>query len=230
MPRPPSSRPRTISTTRSELAWPGRDCDLCPRLAAYRTENRRQEPAWHNAPALPFGSDDARLLIVGLAPGRTGANRTGRVFTGDSSGRILFETLIRTGWAEGTYGDDGHDTVRLIDCRITNAVLCAPPGNRPLSGEQTACRPFLKATIEAMPRLEVIVTLGDVARRNVLKALDLSPSYMAPGHGSRAHVSGLILVNTYHCSRLNMNTGRLTPAKLTDIFVRVHEFLETTGV
>jgi uracil-DNA glycosylase family 4 len=216
------------STTRSDPVWPGRDCGLCPRLAAYRNENRKQEPAWHNAPALPFGLEDARLLIVGLAPGRTGANRTGRVFTGDSSGRVLFETLIRTGWAEGAYSDDGRDDVRLIDCRITNAVLCAPPGNAPLSDEQTACRPYLTATIAAMPRLEVIVTLGDVARHNVLKALDLSLSSMAPGHGSEANIAGLTLVNTYHCSRLNMNTGRLTPDMLSDIFIRARAFLKTT--
>lgn len=170
------------------------------------------------------------MLIVGLAPGRTGANRTGRVFTGDASGRVLFDTLIRTGWAEGAYGDDGRDDVRLRDCRISNAVLCAPPGNRPLSEEQTACRPYLKATIRAMPRLKIIVTMGDVARHNVLKALDLPSSSMAPGHGSEAHVSGLILINTYHCSRLNMNTGRLTMDMLSDIFIRASAFLKTTGL
>jgi uracil-DNA glycosylase family 4 len=217
-----------ISTTPCDAAWPGRDCDLCPRLAAYRNENRKREPAWHNAPALPFGPEDARLLIVGLAPGRSGANRTGRVFTGDSSGRVLFDALSRTGWAAGVYRDDGRDDVRLIDCRITNAVLCAPPGNTPLSGEQTACRPYLKRTIAAMPRLEVIVTLGDVARRNVLKALDSAPSSMAPGHGSKAHVAGLTLINTYHCSRLNMNTGRLTSGMLSDIFMQASASLKTT--
>jgi len=210
--------------------FPDGNCGLCPRLAAYRNQNRKSEPEWHNAPALPFGPEDARLLIVGLAPGRTGANRTGRVFTGDASGRVLFDTLIGTGWAKGTYSDDGRDGVQLIDCRITNAVLCAPPGNRPLSDEQTTCRPYLAATIAAMPRLEAIVTLGDVARHNVLKALGLPASSMAPGHGSEANIAGLILINTYHCSRLNMNTGRLTPAKLSEIFIRARTFLKATAV
>ncbi|MBW8733002.1 MAG: uracil-DNA glycosylase [Asticcacaulis sp.] len=209
--------------------WPDRDCGLCPRLAAYRLANRQDQPLWHNAPALPFGRDDARLLIVGLAPGRTGANRTGRVFTGDASGRALFDALLDTGWATGQYSDDGRDDLRLNGCRISNAVLCAPPGNRPLSDEQTACRPYLKATIAAMRQLEVIVTLGDVARHNVLKALGLSQGVMAPGHGSEAFVAGLTLINTYHCSRLNMNTGRLTPGMLSDIFIRARTFLKATG-
>jgi uracil-DNA glycosylase family 4 len=208
-----------ISTTPSE-SLPGRDCGLCPRLAGYRQANREAEPAWHNAPALPFGPVDAGLLIVGLAPGRTGANRTGRVFTGDSAGRILFDTLLATGWAEGAYRDDGRDDVRLIDCRISNAVLCAPPGNRPLPVEQSACRPYLAATIAAMPRLETIVTLGDVARLNVLKALGLSGAIMPGGHGSEAMASGYRLINSYHCSRLNMNTGRVTREMLSDIFIR----------
>ncbi len=210
--------------------WPDRDCGRCPRLAAYRAENRNAQPDWHNAPALPFGPDTARLLIVGLAPGRTGANRTGRVFTGDSAGRVLFDTLLRTGWAEGHYGDDGRDDLRLIDCRISNAVLCAPPGNRPLPDEQSACRPYLKATMETMEQLEVIVTLGDVARHNVLKALGLPLRDMAPGHGSEAVAAGLTIINTYHCSRLNMNTGRLTPDMLSDIFIRASAFLKTTDI
>jgi uracil-DNA glycosylase family 4 len=217
-----------ISTTPSE-SLPGRDCGLCPRLAGYRHANRDAEPAWYNAPALPFGPVDAGLLIVGLAPGRTGANRTGRVFTGDSAGRVLFETLLATGWAEGTYRDDGRDDVRLIDCRISNAVLCAPPGNRPLPVEQSACRPYLAATIAAMPRLKVIVTLGDVARHNMLKALGLSPGFVAQGHGSEASYQGLRLINSYHCSRLNMNTGRVTREMLAEIVLRARSFVKTTA-
>jgi len=228
MRKPPNSRPRMISTTPSE-SLPDRDCGLCPRLAGYRHVNREAEPAWHNAPARPLGPVDARLLIVGLAPGRTGANRTGRVFTGDSAGRILFDILLTTGWAEGIYRDDGRDDVRLIDCRISNAVLCAPPGNRPLSDEQSACRPYLAATINAMPRLKVIVTLGDVARHNVLKALGLPPGFVAHGHGSEASHQGLQLINSYHCSRLNMNTGRVTREMLSDIMLRARSFLKTTA-
>lgn len=167
-------------------------------------------------------------MIVGLAPGRTGANRTGRVFTGDSAGRILFESLLSSGWAEGSYADDGRDDVRLIDCRISNAVLCAPPDNRPLPAEQAMCRSYLAATIGAMPRLKVIMTLGDVARRNVLKVLGLSPGVMAAGHGSEASAQGLRLINSYHCSRLNLNTGRVTREMLSDILFRARALLETT--
>lgn len=205
---------------------PPPDCALCPRLAAYRAENTANHPDWHNGPALPFGSSDARLLIVGLAPGLTGANRTGRPFTGDFAGRMLFETLIRTGFAEGQYSDDGHDDVRLNDCLITNAVLCAPPGNRPTTTEEMTCRPHLRATIDGLRRLKVIVTLGDVARRNLLKALGVSQVTMAAGHGTKAEVNGYRLLNSYHCSRLNLNTGRLTADDLTEIFVTARNWLD----
>ena len=157
-------------------------------------------------------------MVVGLAPGRTGANRTGRVFTGDTAGRPLFETLIETGLATGTYGDDGRDDVRLKGCMVTNAVLCAPPGNAPLPLEQTTCRPHLTALIAALPRLKVIVTLGDVARRNLLKALEMPASAMSGGHGAEAEVGGYRVINSYHCSRLNLNTGRLTPEAFAEVF------------
>ncbi len=203
--------------------WPDADCGLCPRLAAYRTENKAGNPLWHNAPALPFGDMSAFVLIVGLAPGRTGANRTGRVFTGDGAGRMLFETLLRTGFASGAYRDDGKDDVQLIDCLIGNAVLCAPPGNRPTSHEESTCRPYLKALIAAMPRLKFIVTLGDVARRNVLKALGASASAMTGGHGATAQINGLTIANSYHCSRLNLNTGRLTADMFADFFLEIRQ-------
>ncbi len=207
-------------------ARPLPDCAICPRLAAYRAENARAHPGWHNSPALAFGASDARLLIVGLAPGRMGANRTGRPFTGDFAGRMLFETLIRTGFASGAYREDGRDDVRLLDCMITNAVLCAPPGNRPTSAEEATCRPYLAAQISALPRLKVIVTLGDVARRNVLKALDARPSAMATGHGATAEIGGYHVLNSYHCSQLNLNTGRLTADGLADVFLAVRERLD----
>jgi uracil-DNA glycosylase family 4 len=205
---------------------PAPDCALCPRLAAYRSENIAAHPGWHNAPALPFGDHQARLLIVGLAPGRMGANRTGRPFTGDVAGRMLFETLIRTGFAEGTYTDDGRDDVRLIDCMITNAVLCAPPGNRPTTVEEATCRPHLTAKIASLPRLQVIVTLGDVARRNVLKALNAPPRAMTNGHGTAADIGGYRVLNSYHCSQLNLNTGRLTADDLAVIFVTARHWLD----
>ena len=193
---------------------------LCPRLVAYRTDNVRQNPDWHNAPAPAWGDPEAWLLVVGLAPGRTGANRTGRVFTGDTAGRLLFETLIETGLATGRYRDDGRDDVQLKGCMVTNAVLCAPPGNAPLPLEQTTCRPFLAAQINALPGLKIIVTLGDVARRNLLKALAAPMSAMSGGHGAEAEVCGYRVINSYHCSRLNLNTGRLTSEGFAEVFRR----------
>jgi uracil-DNA glycosylase family 4 len=199
-------------------AEPPRDCPLCPRLVAYRAANRAAHPDWWNGPAPSFGDPDARLLIVGLAPGRTGANRTGRPFTGDFAGVLLYDTLIKAGFARGRYLARPDDGLQLIDCMITNAVRCAPPGNKPETVEETHCRPFLAARIAALPRLRVIVTLGDVARRNVLKALGLKASAGVAGHGSRVEAAGYTLLNSYHCSRLNTNTGRLTPAMFEAVF------------
>jgi uracil-DNA glycosylase family 4 len=207
--------PKTEAATAAE---PARDCPLCPRLVAYREDNRAAHPSWWNGPAPSFGDPDARLLIVGLAPGRTGANRTGRPFTGDFAGVLLYETLFKTGFARGRYEARPDDGLELVDCMITNAVRCAPPGNKPETSEEAACRPFLAARIAALPRLKVIMTLGDVARRNVLKALGLKASAGAAGHGARLEAAGLTLINSYHCSRLNTNTGRLTPAMFEAVF------------
>jgi uracil-DNA glycosylase len=197
---------------------PGRDCPFCPRLVDYREANRAAHPDWWNGPAPSFGDPDARLLIVGLAPGRTGANRTGRPFTGDFAGVLLYETLIATGFAVGRYEARPDDGLRLVGCMITNAVRCAPPGNKPETAEEAACRPFLAARIATLPRLQVIVTLGDVARRNVLRALGLKASAGVGGHGARLEAAGYALINSYHCSRLNTNTGRLTPAMFRAVF------------
>jgi uracil-DNA glycosylase family 4 len=207
-------------------AEPPRDCPLCPRLVAYRGENRRQNPDWWNGPAPSFGDQDARLLVAGLAPGRTGANRTGRPFTGDGAGWILYETLIKTGFATGTYDARPDDGLTLVDCMITNAVRCAPPQNKPLPVEEATCRPFLKARLAALPHLKVIVTLGDVSRRSVLKALGLPGSAMASGHGIEAQVGGYTLLNSYHCSRLNTNTGRLTPEMFEAVFRRARTIID----
>ena len=205
---------------------PPRDCTLCPRLVEYRLENARQNPDWFNGPAPSFGDPHARLLVAGLAPGRTGANRTGRPFTGDGAGIILYETLIKTGFAVGTYQARPDDGLQLVDCMITNAVRCAPPGNKPLPIEEKTCRPFLTARIADLPRLKVIVTLGDVSRRNVLKALGLPASAAPPGHGVEARVGPYVLLNSYHCSRLNTNTGRLTPAMFEAVFERARTLIE----
>jgi uracil-DNA glycosylase family 4 len=205
---------------------PSRDCPLCPRLVAYREENARQNPDWFNGPAPSFGDPNARLLVAGLAPGRTGANRTGRPFTGDGAGWILYDTLVKTGFARGTYDARPDDGLELVDCMITNAVRCAPPLNKPLPIEEKTCRPFLIDRLAALPRLKVIVTLGDVSRKSVIKALGAPASAMAPGHGIEARVAGYILLNSYHCSRLNTNTGRLTPEMFEAVFNRARALID----
>lgn len=204
---------------------PPRDCPICPRLVAYRRENQAQHPDWFNGPAPSFGDPDARLLVVGLAPGRQGANRTGRPFTGDFAGVLLYETLIKLGFARGTYRARPDDGLELVDCMITNAVRCAPPGNKPETSEEASCRSFLASRIAALPRLKVIVTLGDVSRRNVLKTLGLKASAGTPGHGSEFDAGPYRILNSYHCSRLNTNTGRLTTPMFEAIFERAREIL-----
>lgn len=213
-------------TPPAPVAEPPADCPLCPRLVAYRADNARREPDWFNGAAPSFGDPEARLLVAGLAPGRTGANRTGRPFTGDHAGWLLYQTLIDTGFAQGTYDARPDDGLRLVDCMITNAVRCAPPGNKPLPVEEATCRPFLTARLDALPRLRVIVTLGDVSRRNVLKALGKPASAMAAGHGSEARIGPYVLLNSYHCSRLNTNTGRLTPLMFREIFERARALIQ----
>jgi uracil-DNA glycosylase family 4 len=205
---------------------PPHDCPLCPRLAAYRAANRAAHPDWFNGPAPSFGDPAARLLVVGLAPGRMGANRTGRPFTGDHAGILLYDTLLKLGFAQGRYEARPDDGLRLVDCMISNAVRCAPPGNKPETSEEANCRPFLADRIAALPRLKVIVTLGDVSRRNVLKALGLKASAGVAGHGSEFAAGGYTLLNSYHCSRLNTNTGRLTPAMFEAVFARARALLD----
>ena len=208
-----------------DAAEPPRDCPLCPRLVDYRAENRAAHPDWFNGPAPSFGDPMARLLVVGLAPGRAGANRTGRPFTGDHAGLLLYATLIKTGFARGRYEARIDDDLTLTDCMIANAVRCAPPGNKPLPIEEGACRPFLAARMAALPRLKVIVTLGDVARRNVMRALGLPASAGAGGHGAETPAGRYRVINSYHCSRLNTNTGRLTAAMFEAVFERAREVL-----
>lgn len=205
---------------------PARDCPLCPRLVAYRQENISQNPDWWNGPAPSFGDPNARLLIAGLAPGRMGANRTGRPFTGDHAGWLLFDTLKKTGFAHGTYDPDGKDDLTLTDCMITNAVRCAPPQNKPTGEEENTCRPFLIDRLAALPRLKVIVTLGDVSRRSILRTLGYPGTAIPAGHGVEGKVGDYTIINSYHCSRLNTNTGRLTPDMFEDIFHRAKAALE----
>jgi len=205
---------------------PRRDCPICPRLVAYRAANAQAHPDWFNGPAPSWGDPEARLLVAGLAPGRQGANRTGRPFTGDHAGWLLYATLKKAGFAQGTYDPNGQDDLQLLDCMISNAVRCAPPGNKPETSEENNCRPFLAARIAALPRLKVIVTLGDVSRRNVLKALGLKASAGLPGHGTEFQAGPYVVLNSYHCSRLNTNTGRLTPAMFEAVFDRARTIID----
>lgn len=219
----------TLVTTPTAAACgpePARDCPICPRLVAYREANRAAHPDWFNGPAPSFGDPDARLLVLGLAPGRMGANRTGRPFTGDYAGVLLYETLIKFGFARGVYGADPDDGLELVDCMLSNAVRCAPPGNKPLPAEEATCRPFLARRIEALPNLRAIVALGDVARRNVLKTLGLKAGAAPAGHGTRTEVGPYTLFSSYHCSRLNTNTGRLTTPMFEAVFADVRRRLD----
>ena len=207
---------------------PGRDCPLCPRLVAFRHDLRAAHPDdWHNAPVRSFGALDARLLIVGLAPGMKGANRTGRPFTGDFAGDLLYRTLSEYGFAEGTYGASADDGLVLRDCRITNAVRCLPPENKPVAAETAACRPFLADEFKSMAGLEVILALGVLAHGAVLATLALRKSRTRFGHGARHELgNGLILADSYHCSRYNTNTGRLTEPMFRDVFAAIRETLD----
>ncbi|ODT63391.1 MAG: uracil-DNA glycosylase [Phenylobacterium sp. SCN 69-14] len=207
-------------------AEPPRDCPLCPRLVAYRAANAAQNPDWWNGPAPSFGDPAARLLVAGLAPGRTGANRTGRPFTGDHAGWMLYDTLTKTGFANGRFDARTDDGLELTDCMVTNAVRCAPPGNKPETSEETTCRPFLTQRLKDLPNLKVIVTLGDVSRRNVLKAIGLKASAGPPGHGTEFQAGPYMILNSYHCSRLNTNTGRLTAEMFEAVFRRARELVE----
>jgi uracil-DNA glycosylase family 4 len=215
----------TISKTSAVTAAtdPDPNCPLCPRLAEFRAQARVREPDWFNAPVLPFGDPDARLLIVGLAPGLKGANRTGRPFTGDYAGDLLYATLLEYGFAKGTYQARPDDGLRLVDCRIGNAVRCVPPQNKPLPVEINTCRQFLIATIAAMPKLRAIVALGRIAHESTLKALGLRSAAAPFAHGAVHKAGALQLYDSYHCSRYNTNTGVLTPKMFRDVFAKVRK-------
>lgn len=206
---------------------PPRDCGLCPRLAGFREHYRAAEPEWHNAPVPSFGPLDARLLIVGLAPGLRGANRTGRPFTGDYAGDLLYATLLEFGFAAGRYDRRPDDGLALVDCRVTNAVRCVPPQNRPVGAEINACRRFLDGELASMPRLAVVLALGTVAHASVLRTLGRRVAGFKFAHGAM-HVleGGPVLADSYHCSRYNLNTGRLTEAMFRSVFEGIRARIE----
>ena len=206
---------------------PGRNCPLCPRLAAFRAQARVKAPDWHNAPVDSFGDANAQLLIVGLAPGLQGANRTGRPFTGDYAGDLLYATLLEYGFANGAYQARPDDGLKLVDCRISNAVRCVPPQNKPLPAEINTCRQFLVTTIATMPKLRAILALGRIAHESTLKALGLRNGAAPFAHGAAHRAGAVRLYDSYHCSRYNTNTRVLTPDMFRNVFAKVRKDLDS---
>ena len=197
----------------SDRPEPAKDCPLCPRLVAFRQENSRAHPDWFNGAVPSFGRDTARLLIVGLAPGLKGANRTGRPFLGDYAGELLYRTLLKVGLARGRHDPAAPEELELVECMISNAVRCVPPQNKPKPEEIARCRPFLIGRIAALPNLASLLAIGRIAHDAILDALQLKKRDFPFSHGARhALPGGLVLFDSYHCSRQNTNTGRLTTA------------------
>ena len=227
----------TISTTENDRAsgrprpalletQPDRNCPLCPRLKSFREEARARHPDWFNSPVRSFGDPNGRLLIVGLAPGMQGANRTGRPFTGDFAGDLLYATLIEYGFAKGVYQARPDDGLRLVDCRISNAVRCVPPQNKPMPAEINTCRQFLITALASLPRLRAIVALGRVAHESTLKALGLRSAAAPFAHGATHQAGAVKLYDSYHCSRYNTNTRVLTPDMFRSVFAKVKADLD----
>lgn len=198
---------------------PDPGCSRCPRLVAFRYNNRKAEPDWHNAPVFSYGAIDASFLIVGLAPGLKGANKTGIPFIGDGSGDLLYKMLLEFGFAEGNYDSQHTEEIELNSCLITNAVRCVPPQNKPTATELENCLAYLTSTIECMMNLQVILALGKVAHDAILKSLDLKQSHYQFKHSAVHNVSERFsLLDSYHCSRYNLNTKRLTETMFREIF------------
>lgn len=218
-----------MTTLKALDAEPSRDCPLCPRLHDFIASWRLREPGWHNAPVPSFlppeGDEAVRFLIVGLAPGVRGANRTGRPFTGDFAGDLLYETLIRFGMARGRFEARPDDSLELIGTAITNAVRCVPPENKPVGQEINTCRTFLVPTIQRFRNLEAILTLGTIAHQSTVRALGKRVSDYPFKHGAAQQVGNLKLFSSYHCSRYNTNTGRLTTEMFVDVFGDIRLFL-----
>jgi uracil-DNA glycosylase family 4 len=197
---------------------PPRDCPRCPRLVGYRLENTARQPGWFNGAVPSFGDPEARLLVLGLAPGVAGANRTGRPFTGDHAGALLYATLAKFGFANGRFAADPADGLELHDCMVSNAVRCVPPQNRPTPAEVATCRTFLAARLAALPRLRIVVCLGRLAHDSLMRALGQRLAAVPFAHGAEHAVGGLAAFDSYHCSRYNTNTGVLTPAMFEAVF------------
>ncbi|WOC15175.1 Type-5 uracil-DNA glycosylase [Pseudochrobactrum sp. MP213Fo] len=226
---------------------PSRDCAICPRLHDFLQDWRGQEPSWHNAPVpvflptdpqndpscsvltttLPAYPDRVRLLIIGLAPGLRGANRTGRPFTGDYAGELLYSTLKTYGFAQGSFEARPDDTLTLNDCAIVNAVRCVPPENKPTGPEINNCRQFLTPVITGLPNLQAIVTLGTIAHQSTIRAFGQPVAKHKFGHNVQTEIGSVRIFSSYHCSRYNTNTGVLTEAMFHDVFNSVRSYLNS---
>jgi uracil-DNA glycosylase family 4 len=207
---------------------PPHDCPLCPRLVAFRKDNRRQHPDWFNAPVPNFGPLTARLLIAGLAPGLQGANRTGRPFTGDWAGDLLYDTLLKLGLAKGKYEERADDTLGLVNCRIANSVHCVPPQNKPLPAEIKTCRQFLNSELEILPNVKVILALGKIAHDSVCDALGVRKAIHPFKHGVSYDLGKFVLISSYHCSRYNTNTGVLTTEMFENVVAKAKKLAAIT--
>ncbi len=209
----------------TDLNDPHRDCDICPRLKAFIDAQRVKEPSWHNAPVDTWvsnkGDEDVKLLIIGLAPGLRGANQTGRPFTGDWAGDLLYSTLLKFDFASGVYEANPDDTLKLNQSAITNAVRCVPPENKPIGAEINNCRPFLINTFKRFTNLKALVTLGKISHDSTVRALGGKVSATPFGHNVKHDVGGYMIFSSYHCSRYNTNTGRLTETMFEDVFENV---------
>ena len=203
-----------------------KDCDLCPRLRQFILDQREKEPDWFNGAVPSFGDEQAKLLVIGLAPGMTGANRTGRPFTGDWAGDLLYATLGKFGFTRGTYDRRPDDGLTLEGAMITNAVRCVPPQNKPVGAEINQCRPFLQARIEGLGQVKVLLCLGKISHDSTVRALGLRLKDHPFGHGSEYQVGDLTLLSSYHCSRYNTNTRRLTEEMFESIFARAKDLIE----
>ena len=210
----------------NKLIEPNKNCSKCKRLYNFRKKNQSNNPDWFNAPVPTFGELSSSLLIVGLAPGLQGANKTGRPFTGDYAGDLLYKTINKFNFSKGKYAGTIDDSLKLKDCTITNAVRCVPPQNKPISEEINNCNNFLKKTIEIHKNLKVIIALGLIAHKSIISALNLKQKLYKFKHGNKHKIDNLMLIDSYHCSRYNTNTGRLNQEMFEKIFFEAKKELK----
>lgn len=222
--------PASVPNNTSIAADPSHDCQLCPRLVDFRKENKKAYPDYFNGAVPSFGDKKAALLIVGLAPGLQGANKTARPFTGDYAGDLLYATLGKFGFSKGTYKADPDDGLKLSNTMITNAVRCVPPQNKPIGAEIRTCRTFLQNQIDALPELRAILCLGRIAHDSTLAALGLKAKEAPFGHGAEhdSHKDLVRLFDSYHCSRYNTNTRRLTTPMFEDVFAAIRRYIDNS--